>query len=181
MYGDDWNYADSRLAGTIVRLEDGEPVFVHGIRHGMEATVCKLSDLYNNQIVNANTLNLVPVPLGMCNFDKRAHYLSRIPMRRDWKQGLRKENFMSHTVHVQLIPPHILRAVIVGEYPPLEECIAMCEKKEVTSAAWNRAWAVTVDGNLIYKEEGKVGVVKKGVLALDEQYRYLQEALQEVA
>ena len=117
----------------------------------------------------------------MCNFRDNAHYLSRIPMRRDWKQGLRKENFTSGTVHVQLIPPEVLRAVIVGEYPTLKQCLDMCTKKKVKSAAWHRHWAVCSDGTLMYKNEGVVGVWEGGDLILDADHRYLQEALMEAA
>lgn len=180
MYGDDWDYANSRLAGTVVRL-DGEPVFVHSIERGMKGVLSKLSDLYTPFEADAKALDLVPVPLGMCNFREQAHYLSRIPMRRDWKQGLRKENFACATLHVQLIPPEILRAVIVGEYPTLDECLAMCAKKKAMSAAWHRHWAVTADNKLRYKNEGPVGIVEGKELILDDKYRYLQEALREVA
>lgn len=180
MYGDDWDYADSRLAGTIVRLGD-EPVFVHSIGPGMKSVLSKLSDLYNPFEHSAKELNLVPVPLGMCNFNQNAHYLSRIPMRRDWKQGLRKENFTSNTVHVQLIPPDILREVIVGKYPTFNECLDMCAKKEAKSAAWHRHWAVRNDGTILYKNEGVVGFTAGGEVILNEPYRYLQEALKEAA
>lgn len=180
MYGDDWDYANSRLAGTVVRL-DGEPVFVHSINPGMVGVLAKLNDLYNSFEADAKALDLVPVPLGMCNFREQAHYLSRVPLRRDWKQGLRKENFHSETVHVQLIPPEILRAVIVGEYPTLEECFAMMAKKKIKSAAWHRHWAITSENELLYKNEGCVGIVEGKELILDGAYRYLQEALREVA
>lgn len=180
MYGDDWDYANSRLAGTVVRL-DGEPVFVHSVGPGMRGVLSKLSDLHNPFEADAKGLDLIPVPLGMCNFKGQAHYLSRIPMRRDWKQGLRKENFGSATVHVQLIPPEVLRAVIVGEYPTLAECFLLCTKKKVTSAAWHRHWAITADNRILYKNEGPVGIVEDKELILDDKHRYLQEALKEVA
>jgi hypothetical protein len=181
MYGEDADYADSRLAGTIVRLLNGEPVFVHHVRGGMDALVSTLADLYTPFNVHAGELNLVPVALGMCNFNEGAHYLSRIPLRRDWKQGLRKENFTCDTVHVQLIPPTTLRQVILGEYPTLDECIKLCAEKKVGSVAWHRHWAITSKGILRYKNEGPVGIVRDGALALNEPYRYLQEALGEVA
>lgn len=180
MYGDDFEYANSRLAGTIVRLEDGEPVFVHEVLRGMHAEVSKLSDLYNPLKVNAKDLNLTPVTLGMCNFEARAHYLYRMPMRRDWKQGLRNGNFTCATVPVQLIPPDILRQVIIGEYPSLKKCLEVVVGGDARDMAWSRSWAVSKAG-LLYKDEGIVGVIRGGTLILNDRYKHLQEALEEVA
>jgi hypothetical protein len=176
MYGDDWEYANSRLNGTIVRLGD-DPVFVHSVNRGMVADLAKLDDIYNNYQADARELNLVPVPLGMCNFEGTISYLSRIPMRRDWRQGLRRENFTSSGVNHAAIPPHELDKVIRGQYPTCQEALVMIDKG-VLGVAWARHWGVTKDGRLHYKWD----VVGKRVgerFVLDDPYRHLYEALEE--
>lgn len=180
MYGDDWDYANNRLAGTVVRLGD-EPVFVHYIGEGMVARLSKLSSLYEDFEEKANLLDLKPVSLGMCNCMGKANYLSRIPMRRDWKQGLRKENFISHT-HIPnaLIPPDILGLTIQGKYPTFKECLASFKDKKVESIAWHRHWAVDRNMDLLYKDEMRpVGKYIDGVYVLNEEFKHLQEALEE--
>lgn len=176
MYGDDWEYANSRLNGTIVRLKE-EPVFVHNIGRGMKAEVSTLEDVYTAFFADAHDLDLVPVPLGMCNFDGVAAYLSRVPLRRDWRQGLRRENFISSVGDHAKIPPNILAKVIKGVYPTLKECLEKV-KGEDASAAWCRHWAVTSHEKLVYKRS-IVGTSAGGILLLDKQFSYLAEALEE--
>lgn len=176
MYGDDWDYANSRLQGTIVRLGD-EPVFVHSVGPGMKAEVSKLEDIYTNFTTDANELNVTPVPLGMCNFGDTVSYLSRIPLRRDWRQGLRRENFKSSNIDHAAIPPDVLAKVIKGQYPSLKEALETVAKKK-GAIAWHRNWAVDSDGKLIYKLS-VVGTSKDGMLLLDKPYQYLAEALEE--
>lgn len=176
MYGIDWEYAQSRLQGTIVRLGDN-PIFVHNIGPGMKAEVSTLEDIYNVFIADAKEFNLIPVPLGMCNFDGLARYLSRIPLRRDWRQGLRRENFCSNIGDHAAIPPETLAKVIKGEYPTFAEALKSV-KEGAKSVAWCREWAVTSDGKLIYKRLA-VGVNKEGMLLLDKEFNYLAEALEE--
>lgn len=176
MYGKDWEYANTRLQGTIVRLGE-EPVFVHEVVRGGVANLAKLKDIYNDFKVDMNELNLVPVPLGMCNFNDQVSYLSRVPLRRDWRQGLRRENFISNNVPHSAVPPDVLGAVIEGVYPTLQEALEKASKG--ISTAFHRHWAVTRDNILVYKRDN-VGVVHKGMLLLDREYQYLAEALEEV-
>lgn len=180
MYGNDWEYASSRLAGTIVRVGD-EPVFVFDVMPGMVAEVAPLKDLNEQLQLKVDELCLVPVPLGMCNFQGQAHYLSRLPMRRDWKQGLRKENFMSKTIPVQLIKPDALRATIIGSYPDRKKCLEYCRGGATQSAAWHRHWALDDDGKILYKAEGQVGEIVGDEFVIWDRFRYLREAFEEAA
>ena len=176
MYGDDWEYANSRLAGTIVRLGE-DPVFIHSVAPGMVVDLAKLDDIYNNYKVPAQELNLVPVPLGMCNFEGTISYLSRMPLRRDWKQGLRRENFTSNNVNHAAIPPHELAKVIRGQYPSYVEAMELVAKG-LKGVAWTRHWAVSSTGLLHYKWD-VVGKKADNKFVLDEPYRHLYEALEE--
>lgn len=62
MYGDDWQYADSRLQGTIVR-HDGKAVLVEGVgKKG--AIISALRKDAEPKIVKLDDLDLSPVKLG---------------------------------------------------------------------------------------------------------------------
>lgn len=176
MYGDDYEYANSRLAGTVVRHE-GEPFFVESVTEGMVVIGAYLLDLSDITEVGFRELNLKPVSLGMCNTPEGVAYLSRLPMRRDWKQGLRKGNFVSmFGPHAELIGPLSLRDTIIGNYPTFQE--AKENDLKGTPTAWCPSWAIK-EGHLIYKSIGVVGKLHKDQLILDKDFQYLQESLQE--
>ena len=84
-------YANSRLAETIVRIGD-VPIYVVCVRAGMvvEYTILD-SDDDSVHTCKLEELNLEPVPLGYFNTHKSAYYASRQPRRDDWRQGLRQQ------------------------------------------------------------------------------------------
>lgn len=176
MYNGDFDYANYRLAGTIVRLK-GEPVFVHAILPGMVAELSNLNNIYENYRADANELDIVPVPLGMCNYEGDVSYLSRVPLRRDWRQGLRRENFISDNYPHAGIPPQELAKVIRGEYPTYAEALESV-KKGAKGVAWCRQWAI-LKGNVLRYKWDKVGKVKAGQFILLDEYKHLYEALEE--
>ncbi|MNQ03991.1 hypothetical protein D3C85_166970 [compost metagenome] len=179
MYGDDYEYAGSRLTGTVVRLGD-EPVLIGQVNMDGTVEASFLKDFGPITIVKLQELNLSPVSLGMCNVRGEANYLSRMPMRRDWKQGLRKNNFLSFgDVKPHLIGPRCLRDTIVCNYPSLAKCFELV-KEGARSAAWCRDWAVSQQGDLIYKTLGIVGTITPDNHNLLKEYSYLEEALMEV-
>lgn len=178
MYGEDWSYASSRLSETIVRLK-GEPVYIYSVHSGMSAKYAKLSDLDNIAFCHVDELDLKPVPLGYCNYNKTACYLARIPMRRDWRQGLRRGNFTSLSgVDAERIPYESLRKTILGEYPTYTASLDAVRK--VKSMAWHRHWAVDNDLQVFHKGAVRpVGQVVNGVVELTSRSLYLAEALSE--
>lgn len=177
MYGKDYDYANNRLAGTVIRLGD-EPVFVHRIGRDGVAHICKLIDTQEDLFVKFEELNCVPVSLGMCNFEKTVSYLSRIPLRHDWRQGLRRENFVSDNIPNGAIPPEELAKVIKGDYPTFAECLELIKSKAVKAVAWSRVWALNDDMTVRYKH-GVVGEYRGGDITLHHEKQYLYECLRE--
>ena len=179
MYGDDWQYADSRLQGTIVR-HDGKAVLVEGV--GKKGAVISLLRADTEpKIVKLDDLDLSPVKLGFCNINMDVSYLTRMPMRRDWRQGLRKGNFVSvFGTIAELVPFPNLADTIENIYPSLEECLATPNN---TFKAWCREWAIgkssTKERPLYYKNTA-VGSVINGKPELKGDNMLLREALQEV-
>lgn len=179
MYGNDYDYANSRLEGTVVRLKC-KPVYVHNVTRGMKATVSYLSKMGDYFVVEAEQLDLKPVTLGYCNKRGHATYLMRMPMRRDWRQGTRLANMTTKgELHIGAFNNKDLEAVILNNYPTLTQCLKAVSNLACYSMAWSREWAVGLNNVLLYKTE-PVGTVVDGVPVLDESNSYLSQSLGEV-
>lgn len=178
MYSDDYEYAHSRLSETIVRLGD-KPVYVFKVSPGMLVQYAFLENLEDIKVCDIDELDLHPVPLGYCNYNKHACYLTRMPMRRDWRQGLRRGNFTTLSgVSAERIPYDSLHQTIVGDYPTFTACLEAVKK--VKSIAWHRHWALGPLAQVLYKGGVKpVGKIVNGELELYPRYKYLNEALKE--
>lgn len=181
MYGKDHEYAHSRLVETIVR-RGGKPVFIYSVNPGMIVHYCELSDIEQGQPQSAHIdeFDLHPVPLGYCNYNKSAGYLSRVPMRRDWRQGLRRGNFVAQGGGVQgeRIPYEVLAQVIVGDYPTFTAALDVVRK--IKSVAWHRHWCVNSALEVFYKGGMRpVGNVENCEVVLASKYHYLTEALKD--
>lgn len=179
MYGNDYEYANSRLEGTVVRLK-GKPVYISSVGQEMTANVSYLTSIEEIFKVTVDELDLKPVPLGYCNRRGSTSYLMRMPMRRDWRQGTRIANMRAEGA----FPPDVLAykeldPVIRGEYPTLKECLEFVGQRGGRTMAWCREWAVGSDSQLFHKSE-LVGSIVDGVPTLDKTNSYLSQALGEV-
>lgn len=190
MYGNDYAYAETRIQGTILRVaKGGEPVYVHHVLPNGHCLVVHIDQDFNdpgNVIqVNLDDLDLRPVPLGYVNCAGDATYLMRIPLRRDWKQGLRRENCWSSGRSLGDIPMKDVKNCIMGRYPSFRKAVkdvrVGVSRGRKKTIAWHRHWAVNTDGSVFYKNHEPVGVVdfETGKVSLHPSYSYLKEALQE--
>ena len=177
MYGEDWEYADSRLADTVV-CHNGKPFYVSRILPDMTAAGI---DLVANKDVTvpAVELELTPVKLGYCNFNKKAYYVCRIPSRR-YKQGLRKDNMLCRALSGA--PARLeyaqLANTIMNVFPDFKKCLDSVAV--LHSMAWHRDWAMDKGGSVYYRGTDVVGSLVEGKVVLSTQYTYLKEALAEV-
>lgn len=162
MYKDDYQYAATRLIGTIVKY-GGEPVEVVDFENGTVSIKNLVSDMCTE--VDLSSLDLTPVKLGYVDIDGRIVYVARVPKREDWRQGLRNNN-----INLNLEKEWIVRCIL-GKYEPFKS------QSEKDSFCWHRDWAVYM-GELHFKKN-KVGTYAKGseVPLLDEHYKFLEEAL----
>lgn len=198
MYGKDYEYARTRLEGTIVRNAiDNEPLLVHAILNDGNCKVRFLKDMEGETIfdgfwpggyVRLSDLNLKPVPLGFVNSNGIASYLSRIPMRKDWKQGLRGANCGSTNLRLDRIKAQDFRNCVLGDFPKFKTALEQVQNKPTTRAgnkviAFHRHWALaSCQGKifLYYKGTSIVGTVIDGQPVLDPSYTHLTEYLKEV-
>lgn len=179
MYGEDFEYAASRLDGTVIRLLDGQPIWVESVLPGMFIKAVKLSDQNCYIKPHISEVDLKPAPLGMCNYKDNCTYLCRRPMRRDWKQGLRPGNFISLFGYpVEIIGPEALADTITGRFPSFAEACERAKAGVVQGVAWNRHWGLVGDV-VAYKGVVGVGALHEGVVVLGEKYQHLRESLME--
>lgn len=138
-YEDDWDYAESRLNNTLVRLGN-LPYFVHNIccetgrvegflTYEREHAACDLYDL-----------NLEPVPLGYCNTPEGSAYGQRLPTRH-YKQGLNGTNYFAKEFRLMADSAHTAKTIL-GLYPDPMEAAEYVMNKEVKSRAFSRDFAL---------------------------------------
>lgn len=173
-YSDDWEYANSRLAETVITHNE-RPFFVYHVRAGT-ATGFYLGESIQ-KTVDAKELDTRPVKLGYVNFNGKCYYLSRIPKRRDWRQGLRRENMMCIPHKgINILSWEVIAPTIIGKYPTFEKCVQVA--KTGKQLAWHRQWALS--GNSVLYRCEVVGEVVDGKVNLHKEFTYLREALEEV-
>lgn len=183
----DVNHANLRLSGTIVRLGD-LPIYISEVNEDWSVRAKYLisyKDLRIPDLLNSEALDISPVPLGFCQMGETCSYLMRMPRRRT-KQGLSEDSINAHDGPRNFIMEskaysQSLGNTIINNYPPLAAAIKMLGKG-FYSVGIARNWALYRHGTrtlLLYKYYGQVGELANGVFSLTEEYRYLQESLDE--
>ena len=174
---DDARYAQSRLEQTIVRNSDNEPVTVLTVEStGLGKLICECWDHVKEkeQTYPLDSLNLKPIPLGYMNYRNYCAYLSRMPMRQDWRQGLRRRNMTN--------PPRFLDFnhldinfinMYRGVYPTIERVKYSLAMFETRMEAFSRCFALEADlgyddrntmklnGYVIHYKNRRVGTISK--------------------
>lgn len=185
-------YANDRLAGSLVRHE-GRPVFVEyideesGLAHGLI-----LAGNQSKLIAPYEELDLTPVPLGNVNHRGKVIFARRIPKRRDWRQGLRANNFDYINVIGGLqrgisFSDRDVVNTILGSYPNIEVCINSIDCGEVEGMAFSRYFSIggkTDLGYSLYYRQVHIGSINNVPkvfvdLKLKQEYNYLREFIQE--
>lgn len=176
-------YAGSRLNETIIRL-DGVPVMVLNCSESFDGILVKYEDIMTAKTGKAllSKFDLNPVPLGYVNNEGNAHYVTRMPLRNDWKQGIRQRSICDcNGFGVGHIPYTNIGHTIMGKFPTmkatLESLSAYCK-----SMAFSREFAAQRDGSLVYKSLFTVGKINmdNGAVAIDPAYSWVKESFDEL-
>ena len=189
MYGNDVGYARSRLEGTIILHNSGTPVSVDRVSRSEDR---KGIVIYSHDIVDPMTtynspiedFNFEPVRMGFCESKVGLAFLTRVPKRNDWRQGLRANNYQSvWGPDARMVGMRQLKRSIMNRYPPLEYCCdeSICMQ---VSKPFSRDFAVSYNGHdekldLLYKWFGKVGDVLNYQPILSPEFEYLNGPLEE--
>lgn len=184
-YSSDYNYANAKLAGSLVRF-GLTPVIVNEV----DVDDGEVSFSYiggNHNHCHLDQLDLEPVPLGYVNHPQGCSYACRIPARH-WRQGLRDGliNVKGRTAIRVSITSRALVNTILGVYPSLSSCFDALANGEATERAFSRDFAIgTTRGRrmrLIYQGDdvGNVGFSEGAyTTTFNPQHEYLQELYQE--
>ncbi len=172
---DSWEYAHSRLNGTIVRLGD-KPVYIMEVGPKFTVVYCHLGT-DKTHTCKVENLDLEPVTLGFFNTPVGAIYASRQPKREDWRQGLR-DNTLNlrpkrswHTTHTNIAE------AIAGVRMPLQAALELSRKGK-RMVAFHRYWAV--DEGVLFHKWFAVGAINDdGRPMFTTRYEYLESRFME--
>jgi len=172
-------YARTRLVGTIV-LHRRTPVYIETIKRDMTATV------YNPLQKNAKAyqvplcgLNLLDFELGFINKPRGAVYLSRKPLRHDWRQGLRTNNVHSSNGRTTMDD---IAGALLHRYPSFQQVAKrVLVDRLVPSCAWCQEFAMNSQNKIIWRYD-VVGQYSHGdsAITLDARFKFLKYSLEEV-
>lgn len=185
---DEVEYAKTRLVDTVVRLNTGIPVRVMSMWEEDGESMCECFDLVEGVavVVDMSELDITPVPLGYCNNGPNAQYLMRMPMRRDWKQGLRQNNLTTPSGRPIEIPWEVVAKTIINDYPTLDAAKKRLFDKplnpflnpgNVKRVAFSRNFSIDKSFNLEYKGTLNVGDIKNDNYKLLDEYLWVEDEL----
>lgn len=177
-------YAYNRMERTFF-LHNGNLVLVTGWDDGEKKLRLQYKD-GRRYYAKVENLDLTPVPLGYINHSDTCCFSSRMPMRRDWKQGLRPNNFVMYSLYPELnMEVHEITRLYdiedtcLNRYPSFRKCVDYVEETHRASA-FSRCFAVNEDGNLTYKGAKIVGKIEdERSITLEKKSTHLKEFLEE--
>jgi hypothetical protein len=158
-----------------VTTRSGRNYYLHGSR---------LSDDEVFSGVSIGEFNLSSPPLGYSSDEGSAVFVSRIPLREDWKQGLRPNNLVISQRGTMTRPRHHIKTLLKGctlrNYPCFTEAVESVEDI-YESRAFCPQFAVHSDGSVWYKENKPIGTVDTECrIKLDGKFFWMKEQLSEI-
>jgi len=175
-------YAGNRLNESIVSYK-GEPIRVNACGDTSNGIVVRGEYIQNGDTVKVllKDIDLTPVTLGFVNTNRGIGYLARVPLRRDWKQGLRMNNLRSlYGIRERILRDIDLYKVIKGVYPSFQYALENTVNDGV-ARAFSRNFAIVMkDDNpmIVYKYHGIVGYIKDGRPILISPHECLMQELE---
>ncbi len=181
-------YAGTRLIETVIMYKNRPVKVLNCTQFGKQIAVA-YADVITDQTSQAflDDMDLNPPILGYVNVGKSScHYVTRMPMRKDWKQGVRKNNIITAQGYAPDISLKHLAKTIMNDFPSIGEVVKTLAymKANLTNAciAFNRDFAADTKGQVWYKSLFVVGRVdlNNGGIKIDPKYEWVREALMEV-
>lgn len=194
-YGDDYQYAKSRLCGTIVKVENHPDGFInvdmiHTHKGIVEGRVVHKDTYWRGHL---DELDTSPIDIGWVNFQQgvKTCFMSRIPAR-FYKQGLCSENVRSDTGFCNMWSSSFLRT-LQNKYPTPYEAAEFVLNQESNRVGVTRRVALAFSSQS-YEKDGKMNmlfgttVVGKASVNhemgninwhLDPKFDFLSQALEE--
>jgi len=178
---DNIEYARMRLANTYVEYHN-KLVHIDDIVVG-EGGNLYASTSKGETLIKLKELDISSPTLGYVNDNNYSYYITRKPIRRDWRQGIRPQNLVLFFGGQEHQPTHELIKKLVqpinDKYKTFKESLSKV-KRGGGSCAFSREFCVKDDGSMWYKERYSVGYVDKdGKPKLHDKYLWLEEALKD--
>ena len=177
-------YAHTRLTETVIR-HGNVPVLVMSVgTKDDKIWVQYINLLDGGETIHGDEIdnfNLDPVPLGYVNYKNLAYYLTRMSMRKDWRQGLRLLNVVGPDGDRPPVPLKTIGETIVGNFPSFKSCLdKLNTKKVIKSIAFCRDFSVSTD-EIQYKGVFSIGKVdmENGNIHINDDMSWIREALDE--
>jgi hypothetical protein len=195
-----------RLSNSIVTY-DGKPVYITRIQHPEDEDGKEVARVFFYEIplkqgggaretrkfLSSRKFDLATPPLGYMNFQKRALYLSRRPVRQQ-RQGLTNDTLsiigvtgrptMDHNMN-NLITSNGFVDMFANKYPSFKEAGDLLDDGEVSSVAVSRKFAFLIDHDLealfLTHKSVRCGVAFKDDkgMKIPDKYHFLKEELEE--
>lgn len=184
---DNVGYLRGRLEGTVVRMGGcGTPLYVDKVGRGVSGNV-KLTgkrllpsgSVTAPLVVMFKDIDLKSPMLGNVNSKNGCIFLARMPLRGDWRQGLRPSNVRGYTRGVSLLRGCSVANIsnaIYGKFVSLDKALEESHTKGI-NVGFSRKFSVDVGKLLWYKEKKCVGKIVKNKPELKKEYFWLKEML----
>lgn len=188
-YGDELEYADSRIRGSVLKVMDEERIVQVGqLNYDDNAFEC--SDVISGEYLRLSLqeLDMTPLKLGFVNCPTYCSYTSRMPSRH-YKQGLTPNTLFRHPAKgggyggINFNSQSVARCAL-GIFPSLINCTERVTCGEVKSSAFSRNFAVDYSKSLLFRTK-TVGEVhfnpSNGLIhaRLAPKFKFLQEMLED--
>lgn len=196
MFNDDLEYASSRLSNSLVRAKQYDiglvkvSKFLNGGDNKFSAAKIQgLDKNLNTVFVASKDIEFCPGPLGYVNtLGDGAMYVTRMPIRRDYKQGLRSNQLMvvnggsanRSPLRESALDTHAfllgLCDCMFNVYPKFEKVLDLVEDTGA-AVAISKHFAVSDNFSLLYRGQKVGGVTGNGELKLSTKFNFLEDEL----
>lgn len=179
---DDLTYARGRLNDTIIRYNE-RAVVVDSVVPSKTGLVIKSTEILTGNNVNHPLVefDLTPVRLGMSNMPNgKVSYVARMPLRHDWRQGLRQQNTIFAWGDKNW-DAHAIAKTIENDYPSLDAARELIIEEDRDYLAWCRNFCIDKKNAIYYRTFGKIGdfVDKTKNYLLDQKFFWVEQHLNE--
>jgi hypothetical protein len=175
----DYRYGYSRISNTYVwDNRRNRLVYITSAGPDYESLVATDSDRHETR-VRWEDISFEPPSIRALNTEDNSFFVERLPLRRDWKQGLRASQFRCDELHSDWISRNwkSVDKAIKKEYPSLKEAVFDLEDFAV-SRAISEYFFLDENFKLLYKKQLEIGsLLKSGQLALSARFSWLKEQL----
>jgi len=190
MFNNDADYARSRIVSSYMKGKDKKDglykiLDIRGRSNRLdEAVIYTLNSDFQEKQLKINQLNFSPGTLGYVNdrMSGSAMFVSRVPIRRDFRQGLRSSqlcyirNGSSNFVTEQWFELNIkgLSRCLSDDYPPLSHVIEEVEEANI-DMAFSKNFALSNKYKLLYKGFVIGDLTKNDTFKLQTSFNFVEE------